>query len=30
MEYDPLPDPKQPDKAYLLNLDAKIGAVVNI
>jgi len=30
MEYDPLPDPKQPDIAYLLNLDAKIGAVVNI
>lgn len=26
-EYDPIPDPKQPEMAYLLNLDAKIRAV---
>jgi len=26
-EYDPLPDPKQPDFAYLINLEAKIRAV---
>lgn len=26
-EYDPFPDPKQPEFAYLLNLDAKIRAV---
>ena len=27
-EYDPLPEPKQPDFAYLLNLEAKIRAVI--
>lgn len=26
-EYDPIPDPKQPEMAYLLNLEAKIRAV---
>ncbi len=29
-EYDPLPDPKQPDFAYLINLDAKIRAVMRL
>jgi len=29
-EYDPLPDPEQPDFAYLINLDAKIRAVMRL
>lgn len=29
-EYDPLPDPKQPDFAYLINLEAKIRAVMRL
>lgn len=30
IEYDPLADPKQPEFAYLLNLDAKIRAVMRV
>ncbi|MFP4532926.1 MAG: MBL fold metallo-hydrolase [Desulfobacterales bacterium] len=29
-EYDPVPEPKQPEFAYMLNLEAKIRAVKNI
>ncbi|MGM0453886.1 MAG: MBL fold metallo-hydrolase [Thermodesulfobacteriota bacterium] len=29
-EYDPLPEPKQPEFAYLINLDAKIRAIQNL
>jgi hypothetical protein len=29
MEYDPLPHPKQPEKAYLANLGARVKSILD-